>query len=357
MRIASVPKASPWNPYTRLLYEELTRLGFDATDKGRLSIRWLWSARREVRFLHFQWPEGLYQRRRGPRVLRLPLSWLKLPVFVIRLVAARALGYRLVWTMHQVYPHETMSRRLDRTATRALGRLAHLVVTHDQETAARARATLGHRLGEIEIVPHGSYIGVYPPGRPKEIVRAELGISNDAFVFLCFGHLREYKDVDILLDAFGSASLPPAALVIAGPTIRAKKLKLLLDERAAADPRVRLLLRFVPVEQVNELFESCDVAVLPRGDGGTSGSLVLALSLATPVIAADTPNYRALTADEAGWFFTPGDEASLRAALERAAADPNEARRRRGPALARATGLSWPAIAERFAGLLRSIAE
>jgi beta-1,4-mannosyltransferase len=356
MRIASVPSPSSWNPYSELLYEQLARHGFGVTRDGRLSISWLWSARREVRFLHFQWPESLYQRRHGPRVLRLPLSWLKLPLFVARLLVARALGYRLVWTIHQVYPHETMSRRIDRIAARTLGRLAHLLIAHDDVSAARARAALGDTC-EIEIVPHGSYVGVYPPGRPKEVVRGELGISNDAFVFLSFGHLREYKDVDILLDAFGSASLPPAALVIAGPTVRAEQLELLLAERAAADPRIKLLLRFVPVEQVAELFDSVDVAVLPRGDGGTSGSLVLALSLATPVIAADTPNYRTLTADgAAGWFFTPGDEVSMRTALEQAAADPSEAQRRREVALASTKPLSWPHIAERFSRLLKSIA-
>jgi hypothetical protein len=31
-------------------------------------------------------------------------------MFGLRLAAARGLGYRIVWTVHQVYPHETESR-------------------------------------------------------------------------------------------------------------------------------------------------------------------------------------------------------------------------------------------------------
>src|SRR5205823_6689156 len=109
------------------------------------------------------------------------------------------------------------------------------------------------------------------------------------------------------LDAFGAAELPDAALVVAGMPLDTASTKL-LNDAAAAEPRIRLVLRFVPDEAVAELFAAADAAVLARGDGGTSGALILAISLGLPAVAAATPTYRELLNEgSAGWFFAPGD--------------------------------------------------
>jgi glycosyltransferase involved in cell wall biosynthesis len=273
----------------------------------------------------------------------------------VRLAVARLLGYRIVWTIHQVYPHETADRDLDRRAALTLARRADLLLALDAATADSARAELGQAARTVHVIPHGSYLDVYPPGRPRSTVRAELGIADDAFVFLHFGLLRAYKDVDLLLAAFESADVPNGILVIAG-FAQDKELSHLLARRAR-EPRIRLYRGFVPVERVAELYDACDAAVLPRSDGGTSGSLVLALSMSTPVIAADTRTYRDLTDEgDAGWLFRPGDVSSLRFALEQAGRDPEEGRRRGAIAGLVAARLDWEPIAEQTAALLRGIA-
>ena len=204
-------------------------------------------------------------------------------------------------------------------------------------------------------MPHGSYIGVYPQGRSRSEARSELGLPQDSFVFLCFGELREYKEIDLLLAAFASVSLPDARLLIAG---NAKDPSVGLDVSAASatDSRILTMLGFVPENQIFELFHACDAAVLARGDGGTSGSLILALSMGLPVVAADLPTVRELTHDgEAGWLFQPHDASSLRAALDRAGADPSEARTRGLRAFEAAERLQWTTIARELADLLDRI--
>jgi glycosyltransferase involved in cell wall biosynthesis len=96
--------------------------------------------------------------------------------------------------------------------------------------------------------------------------------------------------------------------------------------------------------------------VLPRGDGGTSGSLVLALTLGVPVVAADAPSYRELVGEgAAGWLFRPGDAASLASALERAAREPAEARAEKARAAAEVAGsLDWAETARLMAERLRA---
>ena len=353
-RIACLSIA-PWNPYLRLLYEALAAEGFERVEQPRLSLRWLWRARSRARFLHFHWPESQYRFGRGPAGLRPLLSRLKLAVFASRLATARLLRYRLVWTVHQVYPHESLDRDVDRHGARLLAGACDLLVAHDRWTAEEIAAKLPRRPKAIAVVPHGSYIGVYPEGRPRDDVRRDLGLPQDSFVFLCFGELRGYKEIELLLAAFSSVSQPSARLVVAG---NMKDARIGATVRAAAetDARIVTVPGFIPEARVAELFQACDAAVLPRGEPGTSGSLILALSLGLPVVAGNVPTVRELTGDgRGGWLFQPHIASSLRVALESAAADPTEARARGSRAREIAEGLRWTDTAREVAVLLRQI--
>jgi beta-1,4-mannosyltransferase len=346
---------APWNPYLRLLYGHLAAHGFALAEDPRLSLRWLWRARSSVAFLHFHWPEGLYRYGRGPIRLRPLFSRAKLVLFAARLAAARLLGYRIVWTIHQLFPHESFDRTVERRGARLLARSCDLLVAHDKWTADQARSELETGRREIVVVPHGSYLGAYPKGRSRTEARSELGLPQDTFVFLCFGELRGYKEIEFLLAAFSSAPALDARLIVAG-NAKIPRVGSAVRAASANDSRILSMLGFVPEEGVTELFHACDAAVLPRGDGGTSGSLVLALSMGLPVVAADVPTVRELTrGGEAGWLFRPHDLSSLRTALELAVSDPSAARVRGRSALAIAKELDWPEIAREFALLLRKI--
>jgi beta-1,4-mannosyltransferase len=342
------------NPYQELLYGELATHGIDAVADADFKLRRLLRQRGRVSALHFHWPQNYYTWWRQPARLRMALSWFKIALFGIRLALARALGFTIIWTIHEVFPHERSPRGVDRAGGRLLARASHLLIAHDRGTAARAMAELRADPALIEVVPHASYIGVYPAGRPREAVRAELGVSSESFTFLFFGHIRAYKGVQLLLAAFAQADLPDATLVMAGLPIDASSAEA-VQGAAACDRRIKPLLEFVPDERVAELFAACDAAVLPRGDGGTSGALVLALSLGVPVVAARVPDYEEITGGEdAAWLFDVGDATSLAAALEAAARDAAAARGKGAVALEHAKALSWPEVGTRTATLFGS---
>lgn len=347
-RIACLSSA-PWNPYLRLLYRNLAAYGFETADDARLSLRWLWHSRSTVGILHVHWPEGLYRYGRGPAWLRPALSRAKLALLATRLTVARLLGYRLVWTVHQVVPHESPDRGLDRRGALLIARDADLLVVHDRWTAAEVVSELAREPKELTVIPHGSYVGVYPEGRSRAEVRGELGVAQDSFVFLCFGELRPYKEIELLLEAFSAVSSPAARLVVAG-NVKIASVGSTVDAASANDSRIVSRFGFVAEEGVAELFHACDAAVFPRGEPGTSGSLLLALSLGVPVVAADVPTARELTrAGKAGWLFSSHDVSSLRAALESAASDLQEARARGQRGLEIARELDWAVLSRAFA--------
>src|SRR5213080_1976354 len=170
LRLVRFPPAGGTpNPYADLLYGSLAEVGFEVIPSAPFDIRWLWRHRREVAILHFHWrPDKYYapRRERGtePRhpLARRALALLDVGTFAARLTAARLLGYRIVWTVHEVYPPVSSNgtRRLDRAGGRVLARSSSVVLAHDRQTADRAGAELGLDSRRIVVIPHGSYLGV-----------------------------------------------------------------------------------------------------------------------------------------------------------------------------------------------------
>jgi beta-1,4-mannosyltransferase len=348
------------NPYADLLYAALAALGYPRISFPALTVPALWRGRRRVRFLHFHWlPETSYAPSLAPRTTkasapRTAKAVLELCRFAFRLAFARLLGYRIVWTVHELRPPSAnaVKGRIDRAGKAILARSTQLLIAHDQAMADRLRTYLGRPLA-IEIIPHGTFKDIYPTGRPRAELRAELAVAADAFVFLCFGQLRADKQVPLLLNAFASLRPADVRLVLAG-VVTDPRLRAEIERAAQADTRIRPMLGDVSPERVGELLALADVFVLARGEIWTSGSLILALSSGLPAIAARTPPAIELLGEdeEAGWLFTPGDAESLANALRRAAADRAEAARKRAAAHARGARLpTWEDVARRTAAL------
>lgn len=353
VRVAAFPTGK-LNPYHRLLYGALAKRGIEAVDDATLDARWLWRERNRVSILHFHWDKWYYESgSRRPRFRELR-SWARVARYAGLLALARILGYRIVWTVHEVVPHETRNPRRDVLAGTILAQVSHALMAHDSGTVERATRILGAAPGRIAVVPHGSYVNVYPPGRAREDVRRELDLPPSAFVFLAFGHMRQYKRHDLLLDAFERIDDPDVALVVAGGRVwRIRDLdweKRMLERLHAAadrDPRIRLRLEYVPEDEVTELHSASDAAVLSRTDGWTSGSILLAMSQGLPVIAARRPAYEELLGNGvAGWLHDPGSTHSLAAAMSEAAARRDEAAARGREARRRAGRLDWRETAE-----------
>lgn len=348
--VASFPPALPENPYQSLLYGGLADLGIPLVAGNHFKFRWLLQARRDVGSLHFHWPENYYRQWFGRKPARIVLAIPKLVAFGLRLRFARVLGYRVVWTVHEVLPHDSPSPRIDRAGNRRLAHVADALIVHDDATAQAVRNAFPGSAQKLSLVHHGSYVGVYPPGRSRSEVRRALGLAEDEFVFLTFGHVRRYKGIEFVLDAFRRTSDQSFRLLIVGLPID-DDVAAAVQQAEQVDPRVRGVLEFVPDDRVAELFAAADVAVLPRSDGGTSGALILALSLGKAVVTARTA-VAADVAGEAAWFFSPNDPDELAAALIDSASDADDLRARSVEASLRAETLSWSAAATLTARIL-----
>lgn len=273
LRVASFPKLAE-APYLRMLHPALERKGVDLVDLPDVHA----APAAPVDAVHLHWLEYLIGAdslaRSSVRAARLLRTLRRL----------RRSGKRVVFTAHNLRPHEPRHPRLEGLVTRAALRGADAVIAHSGYAARQIEDAYGE-VADLTVIPHGHFIGLYPPaGRAREETRAELGIPRAAFTYLLFGQLRRYKRVPQAIEAFTSLPDPDLRLLVAGSAWDAE-VREAVERAAGHDPRVRLMLEHVPDGRVAELHDAADAAVLPYRQVFSSGALLLALSHGLPVVA------------------------------------------------------------------------
>ena len=358
MRVLVFPR-DDLNPYQRLLYGEMARLGARVTYLGRLTpshtlnvllLPAELAARRVAgaRLVHLHWVFGfsLPGGDRLPFVRRLAQLW-----FTLWLRTVRVLGMRLVWTAHNVLPHGRVFAD-DAVARRALVRASDLVLAHSPAVLAEL-AALGAVARRAAVIPHGPF-GPVDPAAPGASPRIP-GSGDQVRHLLFFGRVEEYKGVDDLLAAV--ASLPgdvPLRLTVAGQCDDlALRSRLRLLARPASG-RVVLRLERVPEDEVTGLLAASDVVVLPFRRITTSGSAMLALAHGRPLIVPDLAALAGLPPPAVIRY--DGSVPSLAAALTDAARISRPAlAAMSAAATAYASSTSWPEIAARTLSEMASL--
>lgn len=331
------------NPYNALLYERLAGLGVRVDD---FYPQRLLFGRYDIWHLH--WPEA---------ILNLPRPWQALPLALIvrfLLRVARARGIKIVWTVHNLRSHEGRYPDAEDKLWRALmRRLDGFIALSDmgRELALRRFPTLRHRPSFV--IPHGPYHASDPDTISHVAARERLGLPANARVILSLGQIRPYKNLPHLIDTIRQLPDPDVQLLIAGYPADADTETAVRAARGD-DPRTHLHCTFIPTASLPLYFRAADLVVLPYREILNSGSAILALSFARPLLV---PAQGALCelAQRAGaaWVRTYTGElqpATIREALDWAAATPRDPaqlfRELSWETIARQTLLAYQAISD-----------
>jgi glycosyltransferase involved in cell wall biosynthesis len=275
--------------------------------------------------------------------------WLRLRRLLGQLAAFRSRGGRVAYTVHNLEPHEG-GGLADRWGLAGLVRLADVLHVHDEQTAVALAGRYGRRPG-VAVIPHGHYIGCYPNTISRAAARRQLGLPDDAFVYLSLGLLRPYKGLEELIPAFRSLEDTSLRLALAGRP-KPEGYGAVLAALAAGDPRIRLDARFVPAEATQVYFNAADLCVLPYRQITTSGAALLALSFGSAVLAPAIGAFPALLAEGRGYLYDPAAPAALARALSDAReVDWSAGRESR---LAWVSRFDWPTIGRRLLAAYRA---
>jgi glycosyltransferase involved in cell wall biosynthesis len=329
------------NPYTRLLYEAVER--YDVTVED-------FSLERALRggydLWHVHWPDDFLS-------YPSPVTAVTYVVAELLLMGlARLRGTRIVWTIHDLGPHESPHPWLESLFWPLFLPLIAGYVTlsnHAREAALEQFPTLRSVPGAV--VPHGHYRPAYPDPMLQVEARAEWGLPADAPVAAYFGRIRPYKNVERLVGTFREVEAESAQLIVAGNPAE-HTLASQIRDAVGTDHRIHLALEFIPDDCVPVVFGAADLVVLPYEHIMHSGSAVLALSFNRPVLVPERGAMGELRAEIGEeWVYTyepPLKADDLRGALRGAI---KEERPDRAPL----ETLEWDRLAEQTVALYERV--
>ena len=279
--------------------------------------------------VHLQWPVG-------------PHDWMYLTVL-------RALGRRVVYTAHDVLPHEYTQDDLPRLSK--MLRHVDRAILHSEENERAFRRIFPEATPALDVVPHGNYFFFAKEAeQTPQQARAALAIPADARVVLFFGAIRPYKGLADLIRAFPAvrALLPDARLLIAGcPFEDFAPYREAIASAGISDCTV-LFLGYHASSDVAKFFRAADVAVLPYRSASQSGVAHLAFAFATPVIATRVGGLPEIIEEgRTGVLVDAGDDLGLAGAMIQLLTDANlrQSMGTRASEVA-ASRYSWDLIAE-----------
>lgn len=305
------------NPYWAILASELEKAGcsFVKDTPDYYSLGWLLKNKSRINILHIHFIQQFYTSGKPGR-LRL-LYVLRL---LINTLIAKLLGYSVIYTLHDVEPRIKLSPVwADKLAHYMIVKLSHKIIVHCEEASRYLCQKYGH-IKSFFIVDHPNYINAYANNISPEFARSKLALPLNSIVFTFFGGVYPDKGIDCLIQAFRLTQDQNFRLVIAGRVSKSSEsFSEYLREVALIDDRISLHLHHIPDNEIQVLMNAADIVVLPFSKILTSGSTVLAMSFARPVIIPKIGCLPELVGPSVGWQFEPGDSISLSETMKHAA--------------------------------------
>lgn len=138
--------------------------------------------------------------------------------------------------------------------------------------------------------------------------------NHDAIKILFFGLVRDYKRLDLVIDAINGIECSNLKIVVAGAISEEDKVKyqkMIQDER-----KYELYFGFVDNADIPKYFMESDFLILPYRSATQSGPSLIAINYGLPIIASDIPTFKNLIMDgKNGFLFKNGDVDSLKTVL------------------------------------------
>ena len=278
MKVVFAPDWSDGNPYQNNLAYSLSKKGVKVCYEKNLRNLYHYIKRGKFDILHLHWQHPLLLASNQIKTI------LKSTSSVTTLAMLRIAGIKIVWTIHNITSHERNNSSLELFLCRIIARLCSKIIAHS--SSARIAIIDAYRIQDslVTTIPHGNYLANYSNNISESEARQKLGLSLDNIVFLYFGAVRGYKGIPELVEAFKRMDEPKSRLIIAGrPSSKEEAQEIL--EKCQNNDRITTVFEFIPDQDVQLYMNAANVVVLPFKNILTSGSAMLAISFAKPVIA------------------------------------------------------------------------
>lgn len=172
------------------------------------------------------------------------------------------------------------------------------------------------RLKPRALCPHPLYDN-FGEKVPKTEARKELGLDPDLKYILFFGFIREYKGLDLLLEAFSDSRFERSdiRLLVAGEFYTDPEPYIKLIREQMLEERVILRNDFIPDRDVRYYFSAADLVVQPYRSATQSGISQIAYHFEKPMIVTDVGGLPEIVPDGKVGFVVERDPGKIASAI------------------------------------------
>jgi len=203
-------------------------------------------------------------------------------------------GKKIIYTLHNKQPHNISDNDLSLKMMRKMCRRADAIVGLCPDTKDIVSSLDEAAVDKLKIVPHPNYIRNYDLSKTSNM-RSKFGFLEDDMVFLFFGFVSPYKNIEMLIKTFNQIENPRIKLLIAGnPCDTAYKEQLL--DLTEGILNIVCDFRYIADDEIVKYYNTADIVVLPyhKTSSLNSGAVYLSFSHKKTVICPDIGTIRAL---------------------------------------------------------------
>lgn len=290
--VSPYPEGSK-NPYLTILYGNLQReyhvktFGIKKLIHPASFLRIL-KYRKRCKILHIHWIEAMY------RAIGLKSAY---PVFaalylLLLKISKKVLKYRIVITLHNVFPHEIYYPSIEYKAFKESLKLADCIIVHDQSAREIANRVYNIKETRFSVSKHAGWTHFYPTSKINMLKKYD--IPENCFIFGNIGKIRRYKGIHLLLEAFKllkqNLTHKTVKLIVAGDPSEdpdyLKELSTIIRKEEILRKDVILIPRYVDDDAFSSLVLAIDVGVLPYIEVTTPSAALLFLSYSKPIVVS-----------------------------------------------------------------------
>jgi len=273
--------------------------------------------------------------RHNSDVIHVSLSGTYLEAFLSLWLAHKS-GIPIVGTVHDTRFHPGDSARYHsvRLHLKVLEMCSQIIV-HGHHMAADLIHLWGFDENIINIIPHGNY-DIYLQASDNSH-----SLDPKPGQVLLFGRMKRYKGLKVLIRAapIVAAHVPNLKIILAG---RGEELNR-IHSQLSSNPLFEIRNRYIPVDEVANLFSSSEMVVIPYIEASQSGPLHLAYTFGKAVVATKVGAIsESLTHGREGLLIPTNDHRALAKAMIEIMINPNLSKRMGQSARNKAeTELNW----------------
>lgn len=199
---------------------------------------------------------------------------------------AKQIGVKIIWVFHNRLPHDSENIMRDIEKMKYLIEIADVICVLSKNSIPVLKEYVLHiNENKIVILPHQDFKGMY--GYLKNDMLKDL--SDDAeMTFACYGLIRPYKNLEIVVDAFKEFNVGKnCRLIIAGRSLDwqyANSLKELCN-----DHNILFVPEYIPSSMMGAYLNIVDVLILPYDlkSSMNSGAMIMAFSYERTVVCSN----------------------------------------------------------------------